>query len=364
MRRVRGLEDEREVLEGQVRREARPVVTAQHLVRPVDPELAVGRGGAVQHLQRPLQVEAEGGGQRQRLRVELAGDDGEVVVDQLRARPRAGPAAVVHGGPHRLQQRPDPGEVDVAGADHEQRLAPFRVLREPPHGRVHEGRAARGAGGGEAVRRLRVHRGAVHHQPAGAEIRQHAVGAEDRLQHLPRSGEHGDDHVAPARDLRRVAGGRGAEGLQRLDGGGGDVVHRQRKLLPAQVGRHAAAHVAEADEADPVPSRVVRRHRPSPPCPGGRRLAPPRPRRKPAPGRGRGRPAAGRWSGRPSWFGGRVHGHTLQGWPVPGRRGPRAAPASGAGRREGLDEGDQLSGSNGFASVGAAACRPRSQRSP
>ena len=83
--------------------------------------------------------------QRDRLGVELTGDDRQVVVDQLGPHAGADAAAVMDRGSHRLEQRLDARERRVVGAHHEQRLAALGVARQAADRRVDEGDAARRA---------------------------------------------------------------------------------------------------------------------------------------------------------------------------------------------------------------------------
>src|SRR5258708_105869 len=58
-------------------------VADQNLARPVDLQLSVDRGGAVEHVQRAFQVEPETLRERERLGVHLARRHRQKIVDQL-----------------------------------------------------------------------------------------------------------------------------------------------------------------------------------------------------------------------------------------------------------------------------------------
>ncbi len=137
---------------------------------------------------------------------------------------------MVDSGPQRLQQRLDAREVRVPRARCGQALAAGRVLREAPDRRAYEGCTA-GSADDEVVRPFRGQGRAVHQQAAGPQVVPQTVRADERVQHLPRTGQHDDGAAARTCYGCGAFGRLGAQLLQRPPLGGGDGVHHKRDVL-------------------------------------------------------------------------------------------------------------------------------------
>ncbi len=136
--RVGGVDNQRQVLVREVDREPGLGVALEHLGGPRNLELTVGRRRPVHDIQRLLEREAEPLRQRQRLRVEGARDDRQIVVHELRPHARAGAAAMMDRRAHRLEQRLHARKRLGRRAHHEQRFAALGMAGQPSDRRVDE----------------------------------------------------------------------------------------------------------------------------------------------------------------------------------------------------------------------------------
>ena len=188
--------------------------------------------------------------QRERLGVQLARDDREVVVDELGPHAGADAAAVMDRRAHRLEQRLHPREVGVRGADHEQALAAIGVARQAAdrcvreaHPRAAAAAASRSVTSGSIVlmSTTSVPGLACASTPSPPAM---------TCSTIAEFGEHRQDDIAGAGDVVRAARRAGAERGQRADGLGVDVVDDEFDALAAEVRGHGPSHAPEPDEAD------------------------------------------------------------------------------------------------------------------
>ena len=198
-------------------------IAGEHLVGPVDLELAVGRGGAVNNVKRGLEIEAEALRERKRLGIELAQDDGEVVVDQFRAGARTALTAIMDCRAHRFQQRLDLFEVVTLTADHEQALAAFGVPGKPPDRRVDGTEPARLRLLMQPVGHLRFDGRKIQHQRTGLRMIEQAARTHHHLIDLAARRKHGHDNGTLARDVRSRLRRAGAQRHQVFNRLGPDV---------------------------------------------------------------------------------------------------------------------------------------------
>ena len=103
-------------------------------------------------------------------RVELAGNDREVVVHQLGAHARADAAAMMDGRAHGVEHRLDAGERLVARADHEERLASLGVTGETSDRRVRELTSRGRRRGRKPIRHDGIDRAHVDHDASRSRV--------------------------------------------------------------------------------------------------------------------------------------------------------------------------------------------------
>jgi hypothetical protein len=112
-------------------------------------------------------------------------------------------------------------------------------------------RAALGEGGVDAADQARRVGGQVEERTVPPHPPEQPLLAErDRL-HLRRTRQGGEDNLSLLGHRARRLGPRRAIGQKGLGRRAPDVMHHQRVPGPPEVGGHAGAHGAEADEADP-----------------------------------------------------------------------------------------------------------------
>ena len=174
------------------------------------------------------------------------------VVDELQHVAVARLADVEDVLAERLQHRLERLEVGGLGADHGVEAAFLGLLRRARQRRVDVARSLGGEVGADARRRRRLGGRRVDDDEAGARGLCQAAFAPDDVLDLRRARDADEDDVGRARDLDRARclarAGRDQVGealavAVRLE--------RQRIALGEQVLRHAVAHHADADEADP-----------------------------------------------------------------------------------------------------------------
>ena len=169
---------------GEINLKPRRDIALEDLGGVVDPQLTVRRGRAVEDLQGTFQFQPEAARERERLRVDLAKRDGEVVVDQLGANTGADRAAVVNGRPHCFKHRPDGVELGFLGTDHEEALAGIRVTGEPPDRGIDAVHLRTGKGCGTAIGDLGINGAHFHDGGTGRSVCDQTVGSQDDALHF------------------------------------------------------------------------------------------------------------------------------------------------------------------------------------
>ena len=132
----------------------------------------------------------------------------------------------------------------------------------PETGRVHHLLPRLGRGGADGARTLDIDGRAIDQQRALGGAGDHPARLHvDRADMLARR-QHGDDGLDTLGGVAGTGDRGGADGLERIDIGGGDIEDLEAVPGLDQVARHRPAHVAQTDEADRrhalfLPIRIV-----------------------------------------------------------------------------------------------------------